>query len=194
MSSPAIYLGLCIAGRETESPVAWAGPGQRFCTACHLHRSLMADASTSYLCPRKQNSTGCSLVPWGNQEKVCSGSCVLLKSPYFSFESDDWRGRHWARPAPLGSLVNSTEIVRSLSGCECPVWVRNTVALITKYPWNLPDDRFFSPFGCLEEKTVSEHSMGDVCKLPGAIKGRSNSVWEEVGWGGGGSVGGWAIG
>lgn len=86
--------------------------------------------------------------------------------------------------------MNSTEIVRSLSGCECPVWVRNTVALITKYLWNLPDDRFFSPFGCLEEKTVSEHSMGDVCKLPGAIKGRSNSVWEEVGWGGGGSVGG----
>ena len=34
MSSPAIYLGLCTAGREMEEgAVAWIGPGQGVCSA-----------------------------------------------------------------------------------------------------------------------------------------------------------------
>lgn len=64
MSSPAIYLGLCTAEREMEEgPVAWIGPGQGVCSAVTHTGYWWRMLSPSYLCPRKQKSAGCNLVP-----------------------------------------------------------------------------------------------------------------------------------
>lgn len=43
MSSLAICLSLCTAGREMESPVGWVGASQGICSACHTHRLLLVD-------------------------------------------------------------------------------------------------------------------------------------------------------
>ena len=136
--------------------------------------------STSCLGPHKQKSAGCKFleVPWRNS-KSCSGSSLLLKSPSFSFESDDWHG---ACPGPLGDLASSTEIVHSLlSGLQVTVGQEYSCSGM-KYPWNFPDNSFLS-CGCLYEKMVSENVMGNVYKSSGAAKPGETELLEKGGSG-----------
>ena len=59
MSSLAIYLSLCTAGREMESPVGWVGASQGICSACHTRRLLLVD--TQHLLPLSTQTEICRL-------------------------------------------------------------------------------------------------------------------------------------
>lgn len=132
--------------------------------------------SNSYLCLKQTEIRRIQLdILW--TPKGCSGSSVLLKSHYFSFESNGWHLRALGLSWDSEELASDTEIAhRSSSGHQCQVWVRSTVAVIMKHPWNLPDNSFFyvATFGCLYETRVSVNGMGDVCKWSGSIKVRRN--------------------
>lgn len=174
MSSPAVYLSLWTAERQRALQPGWDQAWGSVLPVTHTSYCWRM-LSASYMCPCELKSAGCNLVPWRNP-KDCSGSLPCWNPLTFPLKVMTGMWGQWAYLGPLGSLASSTGIVHSLlSGHECQVWVRNTVAVIMKCPWNLPGYSIF-PCGCLYKKRVSENSMGDVCKLSGAIKGRRNCI------------------